>query len=152
MSGVASMKNVAWIAETRKRQELSQVKRATETDLTAGLFALWFREFAVEVEDIVRELNKIYPEKFDGALRIVPGPNIELQCGPNPVFEASIFNGTMLKVTRYERVGITGEMKVKPDHYVAQVESGKFLSFEWKDGSTILPIDMGKELFGFLAN
>jgi hypothetical protein len=108
--------------------------------------------FAVEVEGIVRELNKVYPEKFDGDLRLVPGPNIELQCGLNPVFEASIFNSTMLKVTRYERVGIAGEMKAKPDHYVAQVESGKFLCFEWKDGSTICPADMGKELFGFLTD
>jgi hypothetical protein len=85
-------------------------------------------------------------------LRVVHSANIELQCGPNPVFEASIINSTILKVTRYERVGITGETKAKPDHYVAQVESGKFLCFEWKDGSTICPADMGKELFGFLID
>ncbi|MFS8085113.1 MAG: hypothetical protein ACMG6H_05745, partial [Acidobacteriota bacterium] len=143
--------SVAWISEARERQSQDRQRRESASDLAAGFVAVWFREFAVEVESIVSELNRVYREKFDGELRLVSGPNIELRCGPNPVFDASLISTKILKVTRYKRIGSVGEMKVEPDHYTARLDPDEVLYFETKTGQPVPANNMGQELLAYLT-
>jgi hypothetical protein len=143
--------STAWIAEARQRKDESQIRLDRADDLIAGLASVWFREFVADLDEIVAELNKQFPERFFGDLRKVSGPFIELRCGPNPVFEASIISSKILKVTRYKHLSTTGGFRAEPDHYIAHLGPDEVLYFQTKTGQPVPPDNMSQELFAYLT-
>lgn len=144
--------SVAWIAEARERHDTTQVRQDRTSQLTADLASVWFREFLFEIEESVRELNRLYPERFGRDLRSASTTRLELRCGPNPVFEASLISGVILKVTRYKRVGSLAALKGQPDHYTARLDTTDKLFFESKDGRPVPCSNLGQELLAFLID
>lgn len=144
--------SVAWIAEARERHDTRQTRQDRANQLTAGLAAVWFREFLFEIEESVRELNREYPDRFGRDLHSVSTTRLELRCGPNPVFEASLISGVILKVTRYKRVGSMGELKGMPDHYTARLDTADKLFFESRDGRPVPCSNLSQELLAFLVD
>jgi hypothetical protein len=144
--------SVDWISEARERHDATQVRHDRASQLTADLAAVWFREFIHEIEESVRELNRLYPERFGRELRSVQSAGLELRCGPNPVFEALLISDVILKVTRYKRVGSMGELRGTPDHYTARLDTTDSLFFESKDGRPVPCSNLGQELLAFLID
>ena len=140
--------STAWIAETRQNQD----RRERRNSLTSELADIWFREFQIEVEEVVAELNRQYPDNFSRELRLVPRAGIELRCGPNLVFDASLISGAILKVTRHKPIGKLGKWKTMPDHYTARLDQNESLFFESKSGQPIPCDGMSRELFAYLAD
>lgn len=145
--------STSWIAETRQSKDRASNQRERLSVLAADLANIWFREFVVEVEDeAVPELNRQYPENFNRELRSVPSVGNELRCGPHTVFEASLINGVILKVTRHKPTGKLGQWKSTPTHYVARLDHNERLFLESKSGQPIECDGMSQELFAYLTD